>query len=218
MSLNRREFLRRVVAGSALLITGLVSSWELLQNLPGKVASGATVSQDQPSTSTETVSQTVTEQKTVTVTEETVTSTKYVSGPSSSQSATSSQASQQTSQQTSQVASSTSSASSTAAPVPSGYVLVAPMSSLAGQTSAYFNHPTRGLSLLLNLAGQWNAFSATCTHQPCTVKYTGSQIHCPCHGANFNANNGAVLNGPAPTALHQFGVLVQDGNLYVSAS
>jgi Rieske Fe-S protein len=204
LTVNRREFLRRVLAGSALLVTGLVSSWELLQNLPGNNARGAgATSQGQQSTATAS--------KTVTVTEETVTSTKYVSGPSGSQSAASSQASQQTSQ----VLSST---SSTAAPVPSGYVLVAPMSSLAGQTSAYFNHPTRGLSLLLNLGGQWNAFSATCTHQPCTVKYTGSQIHCPCHGANFNPSNGAVMNGPAATALHQFGVLVQDANLYVTAT
>ena len=123
--------------------------------------------------------------------------------------------------ESSQVASSTSSTSSSssaAAPVPAGYVLVAAMSSLAGKTSAYFNHPSRGLSLLLNQGGQWNAFSATCTHAPCTVKYTGSAIYCPCHDGYFNPSNGAVTRGPPPRALHQFGVLIQDANLFVTST
>src|SRR5882672_3452002 len=104
MSLNRREFLRRVVGASALLITGLVSSWELLQNLPANGANGSGItSANRPPQSTETISQTVTKQETVTVTERTVTASEYVTAPSDQKSAVSSQ----TSQQTSQVSSST---------------------------------------------------------------------------------------------------------------
>ncbi len=99
---------------------------------------------------------------------------------------------------------------------PNGYVFVAPVSALTGKTSAYFNHPAFGQSLLLSLGGQWKAFSATCTHAPCTVQYSGSQIQCPCHGGVFDPANGSVVSGPPPTRLPEFGVLIQNGNLYVT--
>ena len=103
---------------------------------------------------------------------------------------------------------------------PAGYVFVTAMGNLAGKTSAYFQHPTSGLSLLISLGGQWKAFSATCTHQPCTVQYgTGSSIRCPCHGATFSTSNGSVLGGPAPRPLPEYGVQTDSsGNLFVSTS
>ena len=108
------------------------------------------------------------------------------------------------------------SSTTTAQAVPSGYILVTPMSALTGKTSAYFNHPNGGRSLLLNFNSQWKAFSATCTHRPCTVNYTGSQIYCPCHDGYFDPNNGAVTGGPPPSRLPEYGVLVQNNNLYVT--
>jgi hypothetical protein len=54
----------------------------------------------------------------------------------------------QRSSQTSSVSSQTTSASA-----PSGYVLVAQLSSLSGKTSAYFTHPTHGNSILLTSMG-----------------------------------------------------------------
>ena len=102
--------------------------------------------------------------------------------------------------------------------VPPGYVLVTSLGSLSGKTSAYFNHPTQGLSLLLSLGGTWKAFSATCTHAPCTVQYSGSQIQCPCHGGVFNPSNGSVVSGPPPTRLPEFGVLIQNNDLYVTTA
>ena len=102
---------------------------------------------------------------------------------------------------------------------PAGYVFVAPMSSLQGKVSAYFTHPTQGTSILVNTGGSWKAFSATCTHQPCTVGFSGGQsISCPCHGATFSTANGSVLSGPAPLRLAEFGVLEQAGGLYVTTS
>ncbi len=119
---------------------------------------------------------------------------------------------------TQQAASSGGSTQSTTQSVPQGYVFVAGLAALSGKTSAYFNHPTGGTSILLSLNGQWRAFSATCTHAPCTVGYTGSQIQCPCHGGTFDPTNGNVVSGPPPTRLPEYGVLVQGGNLYVTAA
>ena len=102
---------------------------------------------------------------------------------------------------------------------PTGYVLVGPLSALSGKTSAYFTHPTYGISILVNVNGIWRAFSATCTHAACTVQYsTGSPIYCPCHGATFSTSDGSVLGGPAPASLPEFGVQTVGGNLFVTAS
>ena len=99
---------------------------------------------------------------------------------------------------------------------PAGYVLVTALGALSGKSSAYFNHPTGGLAMLLSLNGQWKAFSATCTHAPCTVNYSGSQIQCPCHGGIFDPSTGNVVSGPPPTRLPEYGVLIQGNNLYVT--
>jgi Rieske Fe-S protein len=123
-------------------------------------------------------------------------------------------------QPSSQTGSHSGTASSTQVQAPAGYVFVAAQGSLAGKTSAYFQHPTGGLSLIINLSGQWKAFSATCTHQPCTVQYSsGSSIRCPCHGATFSTSNGSVLGGPAPRPLPEYGVQTDgNGNVFVSLS
>ena len=99
---------------------------------------------------------------------------------------------------------------------PSGYIYVAPLSALAGKTSAYFNHPSLGASILIDVGGEWRAFSALCTHAGCTVQYTGSSIYCPCHAGYFSPSNGSVQGGPPPSPLPEYGVTVQGGNLYVT--
>jgi Rieske Fe-S protein len=51
-------------------------------------------------------------------------------------------------------------------------------------------------------AGQFKAFSATCTHQGCPVStVTDGAINCPCHGSKFSAADGSVKNGPAAKPL-----------------
>jgi thiosulfate dehydrogenase [quinone] large subunit len=48
------------------------------------------------------------------------------------------------------------------------------------------------------------AYSATCTHQGCTVAYENSKksLYCPCHGAEFDPfKNGGVITGPTRDAL-----------------
>ena len=48
------------------------------------------------------------------------------------------------------------------------------------------------------------AYSATCTHEGCTVSYKGANktLYCPCHGAEFDPfKNGGVITGPTRDAL-----------------
>lgn len=55
-------------------------------------------------------------------------------------------------------------------------------------------------------------FSATCTHQGCTVdRVADGRIGCPCHGSVFDAATGAVLQGPATDPLPPVAVSVVDG-------
>ncbi|MCF2528277.1 Rieske (2Fe-2S) protein [Yinghuangia soli] len=51
-------------------------------------------------------------------------------------------------------------------------------------------------------AGTFKAFSATCTHQGCTVAtVSNGTINCACHGSKFSAADGSVKNGPATKPL-----------------
>ncbi|WP_090943814.1 ubiquinol-cytochrome c reductase iron-sulfur subunit [Nonomuraea jiangxiensis] len=60
-------------------------------------------------------------------------------------------------------------------------------------------------------AGEFRAFSATCTHQGCTVdNVSGGMINCPCHGSMFNLD-GTVMGGPATRPLPQVQIKV-DGD------
>lgn len=55
------------------------------------------------------------------------------------------------------------------------------------------------------------AFSAICTHQGCTVAPAGAEFHCPCHGSVYSAENGTVLDGPAPKPLPRYAAAI-DGD------
>jgi len=59
-----------------------------------------------------------------------------------------------------------------------------------------------------------HGYSAICTHQGCLVsKVSGGQISCPCHGSVFDANTGAVINGPATAPLPPVRVSVVNGSV-----
>ncbi|MFJ4669511.1 Rieske (2Fe-2S) protein [Kitasatospora purpeofusca] len=65
--------------------------------------------------------------------------------------------------------------------------------------------------------GQYKAFSAKCTHAGCVVDQVKNQkIQCPCHGSMFGITDGAVQDGPAPTPLPAYDVVVEGGNLKVT--
>ncbi|MGW9302162.1 Rieske (2Fe-2S) protein [Streptomyces cyaneofuscatus] len=51
-------------------------------------------------------------------------------------------------------------------------------------------------------AGEFKAFSATCTHQGCAVKdVVENVITCPCHNSTFDAATGSPTAGPATQPL-----------------
>ena len=201
--MNRREFIRTAIATTVLVGVAATGFFEIAAKAGANQASAQQQAQQLQLPP--------------------IASASSQSATQVSESASSATASPQTSSGTSQATSSTSQASSSTSQAPSqaapaGYVLVAQLSNLAGKSSAYFTHPTHGNSLLLSLNGQWKAFSATCTHRPCTVEFTSSEIYCPCHGATFSATNGSVTRGPAQVSLGEYGVIEQSGGLYVSDS
>jgi len=85
--------------------------------------------------------------------------------------------------------------------------------------SASFTDPKSGdPSLVIQQnAGEFVAFDAICPHAGCTVAYqSGSKvIACPCHGSEFDAKTGNVLNGPAASGLTPIKVVKgANGDLY----
>jgi Rieske Fe-S protein len=66
-------------------------------------------------------------------------------------------------------------------------------------------------------AGNFKAFTATCTHQGCQVsKVLDGMIDCPCHGSQYSIVDGSVKNGPAPRPLPSKTVTVNGDSLTVS--
>ncbi|HET8736526.1 MAG TPA: Rieske (2Fe-2S) protein [Pricia sp.] len=64
---------------------------------------------------------------------------------------------------------------------------------------------------------KWRAFQQKCTHLSCAVRYESDskKIQCPCHNGYFDADTGAVLQGPPPRPLPQLQVVLKKGKVYV---
>jgi Rieske Fe-S protein len=67
-------------------------------------------------------------------------------------------------------------------------------------------------------AGEYKAFTSTCTHQGCTVnEVTAEEIVCPCHGSKFSTTTGEVLQGPAVVGLAPVSIDVQGDDIMSQA-
>jgi Rieske Fe-S protein len=66
-------------------------------------------------------------------------------------------------------------------------------------------------------AGNYKAFTSTCTHAGCTVNQVqNNQIICPCHQSVYSAETGAVLDGPAPLPLTELTATISGANIDVT--
>ena len=71
--------------------------------------------------------------------------------------------------------------------------------------------------LLRNAAGEFRAFSATCTHLDCTVQYRKDMglIWCACHNGRYDLN-GRNVAGPPPRPLDEYRVVLQGDDILIS--
>jgi cytochrome b6-f complex iron-sulfur subunit len=78
-------------------------------------------------------------------------------------------------------------------------------SPLASVGSAALVQTSSGNFLVARTAQDtFNAMTAVCTHEACTVeRYQSGTFTCPCHGSQFSTS-GAVVRGPAASALRRF--------------
>ncbi|MFI8950494.1 Rieske (2Fe-2S) protein [Streptomyces sp. NPDC053750] len=66
-------------------------------------------------------------------------------------------------------------------------------------------------------AGEFKAFSATCTHQGCAVKsVSDGVINCPCHNSNFSITDGSVQSGPARKPLPAVQITVSGDSIQLA--
>lgn len=67
-------------------------------------------------------------------------------------------------------------------------------------------------------SGEFKAFNATCTHLECTVQYKKDEklIWCACHNGRYDLN-GKNVSGPPPRPLTPYNVIVQKGEIFISA-
>ena len=71
--------------------------------------------------------------------------------------------------------------------------------------------------LIRTAAGDFHAFSATCTHLDCTVQYKKEQgvIWCACHNGKYDLT-GRNISGPPPRPLDEYRVVIQGDDILVS--
>ncbi len=63
-------------------------------------------------------------------------------------------------------------------------------------------------------AGEFVCHSGICTHEGCPLtQVVNDEGVCNCHGSRFDANNGAVLQGPATKALPKQSIQVSGTNI-----
>ncbi|MFF4352002.1 Rieske (2Fe-2S) protein [Streptomyces sp. NPDC001530] len=62
--------------------------------------------------------------------------------------------------------------------------------------------------------GDLKAFSSICTHAGCAInKLQGTTLICPCHGSEFDATTGEVVQAPATVPLKELSVEAKDGKI-----
>lgn len=61
------------------------------------------------------------------------------------------------------------------------------------------------------------ALNAKCTHQGCTVDWTGDEFYCACHGSTFSTDGTATV-GPAVRPLEAYEATIEGETVLVKAA
>ncbi|WP_086697289.1 Rieske (2Fe-2S) protein, partial [Streptomyces tricolor] len=62
--------------------------------------------------------------------------------------------------------------------------------------------------------GELKAYSSICTHAGCPInKLQGTTLICPCHGSEFDAVTGKVVEAPATVPLTELTVKAANGRI-----
>lgn len=103
----------------------------------------------------------------------------------------------------------------TPTPPPNGTKVASASQVKVGSAFAYDAPDGNPAFIVQPAAGTYLSYSRVCTHEGCTVDFTGSEFACPCHGAQFAEDTGDVIAGPARAPLQKYTVVESGGNLYV---
>ena len=94
---------------------------------------------------------------------------------------------------------------------------IASVSDVPVGTSFKFTNPADNIPayLMQPTAGTFVAYSAKCTHEGCIINPgAAGSLHCPCHGAQFDAASGNATHGPAKKPLAKINVAVNGTDIY----
>jgi Rieske Fe-S protein len=96
-------------------------------------------------------------------------------------------------------------------------VKAGPATEFANNSGRIVKFGRKPVILLRTEAGDFRAFSATCTHLDCIVQYREDlkQIWCACHNGLYDLR-GRNVSGPPPKPLDEYAVNVVDGEILVS--
>ncbi len=100
---------------------------------------------------------------------------------------------------------------------PSRSVVAAKVAELKRNSGKIFKFGSRPALLVRTADGNFQAFSAVCTHLNCTVQYREDlrQIWCACHNGLYDLE-GRNVSGPPPRPLEKYEVHVQGEDVVVT--
>ena len=91
------------------------------------------------------------------------------------------------------------------------------VSAIEKESGTIVRFGTKPVLLIRDAAGDFRAFSGTCTHLDCTVQYRKDMglIWCACHNGTYDLN-GRNISGPPPRPLEEYRVILQGEDVYLS--
>jgi Rieske Fe-S protein len=81
-----------------------------------------------------------------------------------------------------------------------------------------YSDPNCGLAniIVINTGSGYSALSTSCTHACCPVSIQGSELHCPCHGQNFDFKGNPTTGYRTSTPLASLKVCSDSTGVYVT--